>query len=208
MNRDEKTLTLQRTILCRQEFGTLLRRLRLERGLSCEALGEKAGRISRTTLATIERGQRPAGAQVSERLADALGLAGEDRQDFLMAGLKTTTGEILPEEFKGLDPELFKPMWQLLIHHGISQQGGCRVNLKCKLSSKSPEPVKHAARQLAEKATRLSARIQEALADADSRFCVDLEVETRDGTILLVEFPTGISKISTPPTTKRSSAKS
>ena len=190
----------------RREFGVLLRRLRLARGLSCEELGVKAGRISRTTLATIERGQRQAGAIVGERLADALGLADDERQNFLMAALKTTVGETLPVQSKGLDPEFFKPIWQLLLNHGISSTDGHQLRLGGKLTSKSPEALKRAARHLAEKAAILSTRIKAALQGTDDPFLMDIEVETRDGTILLVQLLPASSKISELPNFKQKPA--
>src|SRR5215831_12030634 len=58
-------------------FGALLRRYRLEAGLSQEELAERAG-MSSKAIGALERGdrQRPYPATV-RRLADALGLAGE-----------------------------------------------------------------------------------------------------------------------------------
>jgi transcriptional regulator with XRE-family HTH domain len=60
-------------------FGTLLRRYRLEAGLSQEELAERA-RMSSKAIGALERGDRhrPHPATV-RRLADALGLAGEAR---------------------------------------------------------------------------------------------------------------------------------
>ncbi len=186
----------------RREFGVLLRGLRLKRGLSGAELAVKTGKLSRTTLASIELGQRQAGAQVSERLADALGLTGDDRQNFLVAGLRTTVGELLPQKSKGLDPEHFSPMWRLLMSHGIRSNDGHRIRLDAKLSSESSAELKRAASRLAEKAANLSARIRGALEGTDDPFMLDIEIEVQDGTVMLVQLLPASSKILPPPNSK------
>ncbi len=53
-------------------FGLILRKHRLDRGLSQEALAAEAD-IHRTHIGLLERGERGAGLDVAERVARALG---------------------------------------------------------------------------------------------------------------------------------------
>jgi len=54
------------------EFGTILRRLRLERKLSQEALAERAGMASHAYLSRLESGRKHPSVEMLFRLADAL----------------------------------------------------------------------------------------------------------------------------------------
>ena len=179
----------------RREFGSLLRRLRRDRFLTCEELAKKAGKLSRSTLAAIERGSRQAGAKVSERLADALMLAGETRQNFLLASLKTTAGELLPWSTHGLNPELFQPLAEMFMHHGIRSSDNYHVRLNGNITKESPEALKRAATRLAEKAEELSRSIRGALDGSNGPFSVETEIEYRDGTIMLVQLLPASSKV-------------
>ena len=190
----------------RREFGVMLRGLRIERNLSGAELAAKAGNLSRTTLAMMEGGQRQSGARVSERLADALGLKGETRQNFIVAGLRTTTRDLLPQKSMGLDPEFFRPMWQLLTNYGISSNAGYRVRLDEKLTTESPSVLKLAASRLAEKAENLSTLIRGALDGTGDPYPVDISVETGDGTIMLVQLLPASSKIQDVPGLKQNPA--
>jgi len=54
------------------EFGPILRRLRLERDLSQEALAERAGMASHAYLSRLESGSKHPSVEMLFRLADAL----------------------------------------------------------------------------------------------------------------------------------------
>src|SRR5215472_10975125 len=63
-------------------FGQQLRRLRLQRGLSQEALAERAGVTPRAVAALESGGRRRPYPRTVEMLAEALGLAGHERAAF------------------------------------------------------------------------------------------------------------------------------
>jgi len=172
----------------RREFGAILRRLRRDQGLTCEELAKRAGKLSRSTLAAIERGSRPAGAKVGERLADALRLEDRERDGFVLASLRTTTGEILPWSSHGLNPELFQPLARLFRHNGIHASDNYRVQLEVRINSESPVALKRAAILLAEQAEKLSRRIRGALNGLDAYASLDTKIECGDGKIILVEI--------------------
>lgn len=54
------------------EFGPVLRRLRLERGLSQEELAERAGMASHAHISRLESGRKQPTVEMLFRLADAL----------------------------------------------------------------------------------------------------------------------------------------
>src|SRR3569623_1204884 len=86
----------------RAQFGTLLNHYRATAALSQEALADRAG-LSLDAFSAREAGRRSGPRlETARRLCDALGLAGEDRAQFLAAarpgdqGLLTAPGPILP----------------------------------------------------------------------------------------------------------------
>ncbi|MFI1968532.1 helix-turn-helix domain-containing protein [Streptomyces cinnamoneus] len=72
------------------EFSTLLRRLRREAGMTQEALAERAG-VGVRTVRGLETGERADPRVTTVRLlADALGLAPEEREELLAAAVRRT----------------------------------------------------------------------------------------------------------------------
>ena len=176
----------------RREFGALLRGLRLKRGVAGAALAAKAGKISRTTLASIECGKRQAGAKVSERLADALELVGEKRDNFLMAALRTTASEFLPQKAAGLDPQLLMPIWKILPPAFLVPDAIKRISRPGKQALIGSPATMTAVWNLAKNAQCLVDRlgmIPSGYVDS----CFDLEIETRDGKIMLIKILAGES---------------
>lgn len=67
----------------REQFAANLRRIRLERGLSQEALGDESD-LHRTEISLLERGERDPRLATIVRLAQGLGVPPTD----LLAGIK------------------------------------------------------------------------------------------------------------------------
>jgi transcriptional regulator with XRE-family HTH domain len=112
-----------------ESFGARLRRLRRAAELTQEALAEKSG-LSGQAVGALERGDRRyPHRETLDRLADALGLAGDDRADFAAAAARPGTPartDAVPRElpggiaaFTGRDPELDR----ILGLFGESRQG-------------------------------------------------------------------------------------
>ncbi|MEV6872429.1 tetratricopeptide repeat protein [Amycolatopsis sp. NPDC051128] len=85
-------------------FGARLRRLRRAAGLTQEALAEASG-LSAQAVGALERGDRRfPHRETLDRLADALGLAGEGRSDFAAAAARPRTparSAVVPRELPG-----------------------------------------------------------------------------------------------------------
>jgi transcriptional regulator with XRE-family HTH domain/tetratricopeptide (TPR) repeat protein len=85
-------------------FGTRLRRLRRAAELTQEALAEKSG-LSGQAIGALERGDRRYPQRGTlDRLADALGLAGDERADFAAAAARPGSparADVVPRELPG-----------------------------------------------------------------------------------------------------------
>jgi len=134
-NRSTRTLPYAlRTprIVMASDFGTILRGLRVAKGMSQEALAE-AAQISTDAVSTYERGvrKRPH-RETAAMLADALGLDAKSRFDFI-ALARATTGQSrnLPQGNLPLDlttligrrPELDEVEALLAQHRAVSLTG-------------------------------------------------------------------------------------
>src|SRR5215207_4031204 len=64
-------------------FGSKLRRLRQEQGLTQDVLAELAG-CATQTIRKIEAGARRPSHQMADRLAQVLGLVGDERRTFIL----------------------------------------------------------------------------------------------------------------------------
>ena len=99
-------------------FGNTLRALRAERNLSLRALEELCG-VVYTMISSIEHADRAAGADVTARLADALGLAGEEREAFLLAAAGTRRRDKLVGYARELAPEILNFVPRVLARAGL-----------------------------------------------------------------------------------------
>ncbi|MEU0791954.1 helix-turn-helix domain-containing protein [Amycolatopsis sp. NPDC005961] len=113
-----------------ESFGTRLRRLRRAAELTQEALAEKSG-LSGQAIGALERGDRRyPHRETLDRLADALGLTGDDRAEFAAAAARPGSpagAAVVPRElpggvaaFTGREAELDRVLGLL----GESRQGG------------------------------------------------------------------------------------
>ncbi|MFI9237626.1 helix-turn-helix domain-containing protein [Streptomyces sp. NPDC053079] len=83
------------------EFSALLRRLRRDAGMTQETLAERAG-VGVRTIRGLETGERADPRVTTVRLlADALGLAPEDREELLAAAISRTGNGNQPDEATG-----------------------------------------------------------------------------------------------------------
>src|SRR5690242_8373472 len=69
-------------------FEQLLKRYRMEAGLTQEALADRAG-VSRRGIQALERGENKPQKETAQRLVTALGLTKEARDQFLAAAAPT-----------------------------------------------------------------------------------------------------------------------
>ena len=102
----------------RTEFGHRLRVLRKERGLSLRRLQEASG-VTYSVVSSIERGDRAVGAETAERLADALGVCGEDRDQFLIQAAGTRRKDRLVGYARTLESEVLNFIPKVLSNRGM-----------------------------------------------------------------------------------------
>src|SRR5262245_13304145 len=82
----------RQTVDDRVSFGRLLRRLRKQRDLTQEALARQTY-CALDTIKKIEAGVRRPSRQLAAQFADCLGLAGEERADFLALARVDVAGQ-------------------------------------------------------------------------------------------------------------------
>lgn len=103
---------------CRARFGQLLRLLRKRQNLSQGDLKAASG-VSDSLVSAFEHGERAVGSEVAARLADALRLAGDEREDFLLAAASTRRRDRLVAYARHLPPEILNYLPRLMAEAGV-----------------------------------------------------------------------------------------
>jgi len=173
----------------RRDFGQLLRRHREALKLSAVDLATKT-KLALSVISNLECGQRQAGPIVAERLLRVLKLSEDNRQEFLVAALKTTASEILPQHAKKYDPELYRLLWGKLDNLGVVPERFDTTASNVAINKQSSEPVKNAALLLAQDLEAKAAAIRNALESENIFFHVGSLTKMSDGGVLMMELNT------------------
>ncbi len=112
-----------------KEFGSQLRKLRMEAGMSVRCLAEKAG-VSFALLTCIENAKRGAGRSTLERLGSALGLKGASLDDFILDGIVICKRELVLESAEGYPARVLNALPMALRRSGVVPEvvEACEVN--------------------------------------------------------------------------------
>jgi transcriptional regulator with XRE-family HTH domain len=102
----------------RAEFGDQLKQLRHEANHSLRGLGELSG-VAYSMISAFELGEKAMGSETSVRLADALHLTGEQRENFLMKAAGTRKKDRLVGYARTLAPEILNYVAKSLLNAGI-----------------------------------------------------------------------------------------
>jgi len=86
------------------EFGKSLRKAREKKGFSLRQLEAESG-VSFSLIGAIERGKRYAGENTLRRLAHALGIEGEECEDFVIRGLNFARRNRIKSDFEDYPSE-------------------------------------------------------------------------------------------------------
>lgn len=103
----------------REAFGALVKKLRNQAGLSLKGLDRKSGGVTYSLISAIESGDRAVGGIVAEKLADAFGLQGAEREQFLMQAAATRKRDRLMSYARTLDPEILNYVAWRLVKEGV-----------------------------------------------------------------------------------------
>lgn len=161
-------------------FGAIVRDHRQRLDMNCSELAGKA-KLALSVVSSIESGGRQAGAKVSEQLAKALGLAGDERAKFLTAALGTTVRERLPSVAVGFDAVVFEPTWKKLAALKI-KPGDIKQSLgRLVIDKESQEPLRNAMLGLADRMEARAEEIRAKLGTKDGFVIADLAIELNDG---------------------------
>jgi len=171
----------------RRDFGHLLRRHREALNLSAVDFAVKT-KLALSVISNLECGQRQAGPIVAERLLRALNLSGDKRQEFLVAALKTTASEILPQHAKKFDPELYRLLWGKLDNLGVIPERFDLTASNVAVNKHSSEPIKNAALLLAQDLEAKAAAIRNALESENVFYHVGTLTKLADGKFLMMEL--------------------
>jgi transcriptional regulator with XRE-family HTH domain len=90
-------------LFCRRRFGSLLAQLRHQKSLTLVQLGEKIN-LSHSGITAIEKGHRAVGSNLATRLAEALDISGEAREEFMMMAAATCVHQRLVGSAQSADP--------------------------------------------------------------------------------------------------------
>ena len=104
---------------CRTDFGRTLKGLRTQQNLSQRQLQDLSG-VVYTLISAHEHGERAIGSGVATKLADALGLDGEERERFLFAAAATRRKDRLVGYSRTLAPELLNFVPMVLAGAGVN----------------------------------------------------------------------------------------
>ncbi len=133
----------------RTHFGQTIRQLRLSQSLTLRALQERSG-VSYTLISAYEHAERAVGPEVATRLADGLGLLGEERQRFLFAAAATRRKDRLVDYSRKLAPELVNFIPAVLVREGVELADTEDCVLSDRLGEERPELLQSVAKSLAE----------------------------------------------------------
>ncbi len=100
------------------DFGELLKRKRMDRKISLRQLGELA-KIKHPNLSAAEHGRRTVGPGQAIRLADALRLSPEERQEFLAAAAATGAAGLLQAKLDEYPDQVRMAIARILMKNGI-----------------------------------------------------------------------------------------
>ena len=104
----------------RENFPTLLVRLRTEAGESLRSLAAKAD-VPHSYISNIEKRRRPVGQEVAGRLAAALKLTGDDRTAFLLAATADSLRDKVVADVTKFPSEILNSL-ALVLAHNIKDQ--------------------------------------------------------------------------------------
>lgn len=117
-----------------------MRAQRRQRGLSLRELQAACG-VTYTVVSNIERGERAVGAGTAERLADGLGLRGEEREQFLFQAAATRRRDRLVGYARELEPEILNFLPKVLASQGVDLGGIERSAIRSNLEGEGENPV-------------------------------------------------------------------
>jgi transcriptional regulator with XRE-family HTH domain len=102
----------------RIRFGEMLKELRSSGGLTLREVGELTG-ITFSLISAMEHGEKTVGADSAVKLADAFGLTGEERDEFLLKAAATRRRDKLVRDARDLPAELLNFLPQALRNAGV-----------------------------------------------------------------------------------------
>jgi DNA-binding XRE family transcriptional regulator len=113
----------------RRQFGALIATLRHQKKLTLVGLGKLLG-LSHPTIVAVEQGRRAVGNELAGKLADALGVRQQDRQEFLFKAAATRINDRLIGTARVVSPAVVHFTVNMLGLAGIGAEQivGARIN--------------------------------------------------------------------------------